>query len=778
MLNETNKYERRIHQLEDELDNFKAAVSELKVLNEIAVAAGAAEDVEETLKLILNKTTGFLNAEHGVILLVSENDEILQTFVKQSKDSKVNKRPHIGEHITGWVLLNKKSLIVKDLSKDDRFKVTKEEIDSIKSIICSPIWFERKIIGILQLINKINDPDNQTSYTDNDLTLLSIISMQAGQLIKNSQLQQLNSDKKQEVEKAKLEAEKFQELDRLKTTFFTNISHEFRTPLTLILGPAEKIISRNSNDVIKDTEIIQRNSRRLLQLVNQLLDLSSLEAGKMKLMVSRNNIVSFIKGIALSFESLSEEKDITLKIFSEKEYIEVYFDREKMIKVLTNILSNAFKFTKQDGRITISIKTKPPFSKAENEERVTPLLKGELKEDFPLPKEELKEGFVEIKIKDNGIGILQEEIPKLFDRFYRADSLFTKESQGTGIGLALTKELVELHHGSINVQSEQGRWTEFILYFPLGKNHLKDEEKAVDENPGKPMDKIIEEDYSFDNISRKDLGNEIEEDSLLQEEKTIILVVEDNYDMREYIKESLGKDYCVEEAVNGEQGIRKAERLIPDLIISDMIMPKMDGNELTRILKNNEKTSHIPIIILTAKSGQENKLEGLETGADDYLIKPFDIKELRVRIKNLINIRQKLQEKFRKTEYSDTKREKGSQTGHLKNLNLKGIDEKFINKILNIIENHISEESFSVEELGNEASMSRAQFYRKIKALTGMSASIYLRTIRLTKAKKMLEEKQANISEIAFSVGFSSPSYFTKCFREEFGYSPNKINID
>ena len=245
--------------------------------------------------------------------------------------------------------------------------------------------------------------------------------------------------------------------------------------------------------------------------------------------------------------------------------------------------------------------------------------------------------------------------------------------------------------------------------------------------------------------------------------------------MREYIKESIGEYYFVEEAMNGEQGVRKAVTIIPDLIVSDMMMPKMDGNELTRILKNDEKTSHIPIIILTAKTGHESKLEGLETGTDDYLIKPFDIKELQVRIKNLINIRKKLQEKFRKTEYADTKTQKGSQTDQLKNLKLKGIDEKFINKVLNIIEKHISEELFSVEELGNEAGMSKAQFYRKIKALTGMPASIYLRTIRLTKAKKMFAEKQGNISEIAFSVGFSSPSYFTKCLKEEFGLTPSNL---
>ncbi len=236
--------------------------------------------------------------------------------------------------------------------------------------------------------------------------------------------------------------------------------------------------------------------------------------------------------------------------------------------------------------------------------------------------------------------------------------------------------------------------------------------------------------------------------------------------MREYIKESLGEDYLVEEAINGEQGIRKAENIIPDLIISDMMMPKMDGNEMTRILKNNEKTSHIPVILLTAKAGQENKIEGLETGADDYITKPFDIEELRVRIKNLINIRKKLQERFSKAEYLLNPQGKKFQS----------MDEQFMTKVLKVIGEHISEESFKIEELGTEVGMSRTQFYRKLKAITGMPASTYLRTVRLTRAKKMIEKNQGNISEIAYSLGFSSPSYFTKCFRKEFGYPPTQAN--
>jgi signal transduction histidine kinase/ligand-binding sensor domain-containing protein/DNA-binding response OmpR family regulator len=545
-----------------------------------------------------------------------------------------------------------------------------------------------------------------------------------------------------------------EETDKMKSRFFANISHEFRTPLTLILGPAEKIISDTSDDIKKDANIIKKNSRRLLQLINQLLELSKLEAGKLKLETSKGNIVSFVKGVALSFESLSESKDITLKLLPEKEYIELYFDREKMMKILTNILSNAFKFTPEEGKITVAITTKPPFNS-------------------PFTRGGKEGGSVEIKIRDTGIGIAPEEISKLFDRFYQVDSSHTREYEGTGIGLALTKELVELHYGNVRVESEKVAgigWTEFTLTFPLGRDHLKGEEiLSTNEKPDESIIPIV--DLSAANEEKFD--GELQEDNSQKDDKTIILIVEDNYDMREYIKESLVQrtllvdgDYLIEEAVNGEQGIRKAQKIIPDLIISDMMMPKMDGNELVRILKNDEKTSHIPIILLTAKAAQEDKLDGLETGADDYLTKPFDIKELQIRIKNLISIRKKLQEKYSKID-NLIPEEKGQK--------LSSIDEKFMSKVGEVIEKHISEEEFNIEEFCGEVAMSRTQLHRKIKALTGKSTSLYIRSVKLAKAKKMIENQIGNISEVAYSLGFSSPTYFTRCFKEEFGYPPSDI---
>lgn len=566
-----------------------------------------------------------------------------------------------------------------------------------------------------------------------------------------------------------------EETDRLKSRFFANISHEFRTPLTLILGPAEKIISKFQDEEIqKQTGLIKRNANRLLGLINQLLDLSKLEAGKLRLETSLSNIVPFVKGITMSFELVAERKDISLRVKSSNDEIELYFDREKMTKILTNLLSNAFKFTPEGGTVIVSI-------------------------NFPTPKSPPRRGikgvghngvhssFVEITISDSGAGIAEEEIPKLFDRFYQVDSSQTREHEGTGIGLALTKELVELHIGSIGVTSKKGEGTEFTIELPVGRGHLKDEE-IVDHLDAEQTKDVI---LSFAESEAKNLFVEeqiitdkkdssspfedaiagqarlrmTENDSEIGEEKTIILVVEDNADVREFIKDSLGDEFKIEEASNGEQGVRKAEKIIPDLIISDIMMPKMDGNELTRILKNDEKTSHIPIILLTAKSEQESKLEGLKTGADAYLTKPFDTEELQIRINNLINIRRKLQEVYSKGKYLQRPTVN----------KLSSLDKRFMIKVMKIIEQHISEEEFSIEEFVKELDIGNMQMHRKLKALTGKSASRYIRSVRLARAKTMIEEKMGNISEIAYSVGFGSPAYFTRCFREEYGHPPSDL---
>ena len=404
-------------------------------------------------------------------------------------------------------------------------------------------------------------------------------------------------------------AKKLEEVDKMKSNFYANISHEFRTPLMLILGPVEKLASKLADeDSKKQTGMIKGNAKRLLNLINQLLELSRLEAKKLKLNASPGNIVHYVKGLVREFESITEQRDISLKLIIEKENIDAYFDKEKMERIITNVMSNAIKFTPQGGRITVKISETP-----RNE--------------------------VEIIVRDSGIGIPKSELVKIFDRFYQVDGSHTREHEGTGIGLALTKELVGLHQGQILIDSEEGHWTEVKLYFPLGREHLTDDE--ISESSEYELHKFDgTKEFAID----ESVCEENEDENLI--DKTIVLIVEDNPDVRDYVKDELKEIYHIEEAANGEQGLRKAQKCIPDLIVSDIMMPKMDGYEMTRKLRQDEKTSHIPIILLTAKSDRDSKLEGLGLGADDYLTKPFDTQELLARIKNLIETRRMLQDKF------------------------------------------------------------------------------------------------------------------------------------
>jgi DNA-binding response OmpR family regulator len=400
-----------------------------------------------------------------------------------------------------------------------------------------------------------------------------------------------------------------------------------------------------------------------------------------------------------------------------------------MEKIVTNLLSNAFKFTPEGGTIVFSV------------------------------VKQSKE--IVLSIKDSGIGIVKERLEKIFDRFYQVDGSHTRKQEGTGLGLALTKELVELHKGKIEVDSDEGKGSTFIVTLPLGKNHLSPEEiieKDIVDEKGLVEHPLIEEEIA----SKEKI---LETDTATSLNDSLLLIVEDNSDVRHYIRTNIEEKYRIIEAINGEDGLKKAIENIPDLIISDVMMPMMDGFEMCTKIKTNEKTSHIPIIMLTAKATSKDKIEGYEIGADDYIMKPFNTEELRARIKNLIDIRRKLQEKFSIGDYPPK----------IKNKRLGKIDEEFMKKIVATIERHIGEEEFTIEEFEGEFAMSRAQFHRKLKAITGKSPSIYLRSVRLAKAKKMIEEQTGNISEIAYSVGFGSPTYFSKCFKEEFGYSPSKL---
>ncbi len=568
--------------------------------------------------------------------------------------------------------------------------------------------------------------------------------------------------------KIRKQAEKLQELDQLKSQFFANISHEFRTPLTLILGPLEDVLAKIPDATTRDElRIMERNANRLMGLINQLLDLSRLESGKMELKASRGDLLAFLKGIVMSFASLAHRKNIDLQFDSvenqEGLLANAYFDPDKMEKVFANLLSNAFKFTPDGGKISVQLSVNSDQSR---------------------DKKLITDNCLLITIKDSGIGIPANRLPHIFDRFYQVDSSATRAYEGSGIGLALTKELIALHHGEIKAESKEGKGTVFTIRLPLGNSHLDSDQIANDSNAELGMRNAELEESSQIDIphSTFDIPNSLKEQSEIPEEvdlnrksefripnsefqnSEIILIVDDYPDVRRYIRRTLEKDFQIIEAEDGKAGVAAAVENIPDLIISDVMMPEMDGYQLCETLKTNEKTSHVPVILLTARAGEEDKLAGLETGADDYLTKPFNSKELRTRVNNLIELRRNLRERYRKEGILQPKE-----------IAVTSVEEQFLQKLVAIVEENLAEEDFNVEKLSSDLAMSRRQLLRKIRALTGQTPTDFVRSFRLKRAKQMMEKGAGTISEIAYAVGFNNLAYFSRSFRKEYGKPPSEF---
>jgi len=556
-----------------------------------------------------------------------------------------------------------------------------------------------------------------------------------------------------ELRRREFEAQKLQEIDQLKSRFFANISHEFRTPLTLIKGPLEKLLSGEHRGDTKELyRMMHRNAARLLNLINQLLDLSKLESGRMALQTQPENIAEFLRAIVMSFLSMAERKRVKLNYIGTEELLIIYIDRDKLEKIVVNLLSNALKFTPEGGSVIVDC--------------ACPTAEGKQ----GIPQSEMS-GFVEITVQDTGPGIPAEYLPHIFDRFYQIDSSHTRDQEGTGIGLALTKELVEIHHGEISVKSEIGKGSTFTVRLPMGKAHLKPEEieerGAKDEErevrSGKPDIKHQQQLMTTNDAKQMTGEAQMTLESTDKQELATILIVEDNADLRNYIRGHLKNEYQVFEAADGVEGLEQAMKAIPNLIISDVMMPQMGGFELCAKLKTDERTSHIPVILLSARASSESKIEGLETGADDYLTKPFDAHELQIRIKNLIEQRKKLRERFRKEIVLQPSE-----------IAVTSADEKFLERAMKSINQHLADPDFGIETFVKEAGMSRMQLHRKLKALAGYSASEFIRIMRLKRAAYLLLHGKETVAEIAYQVGFNSPSYFTRCFREQFGVPPSE----
>lgn len=537
-----------------------------------------------------------------------------------------------------------------------------------------------------------------------------------------------------------LEAKRVKELDTIKTQLYTNITHEFRTPLTVILGMAQQVLEKPSEQFDSRMDMIVRNGRSLLNLVNQLLDLSKLETGKMQLQLSHGEVIHFLRYIVESFHSLAESQHKQLHFLTDIDTLHMEFDMEKLRQIISNLLSNAIKFTPEKGNIYISVSENNPSNTTDSSTLI-------------------------IKVKDTGIGIPEDQLQYVFDRFYQLHNSHTRKTEGTGIGLALTKELVKLMDGEIVVKSPPAgafKGSEFTVSLPLKKI-------TATETPAPPD---IKKQAFFPAVEKPDFSELIPDKEEKQDSTPLILLVEDNTDVVVYTASCLS-DYRLAVGKDGREGFDVATDTIPDLIITDVMMPFVDGFELVNKLRHNETTSHIPIIMLTAKADMSSKIEGLQQGADAYLEKPFNKEELLVRIKKLLEMRKNLQQYYLK--------QAGIQGDALvepvivpDRKNDHAIEDSFVKRVREAVEQNLTDANFTVEKLCKQVFMSHSQLHRKLEALTGCSPNKFMRMIRLKKAKELLQHSTNSIASVAMDCGYNDPGYFARVFKQEYAVTPQE----
>ena len=539
---------------------------------------------------------------------------------------------------------------------------------------------------------------------------------------------------------------KLHEINEMKSHFFANLSHEFRTPLTLMLGPAEKLLESARPEDKPWLQLIHRNASRLLFLDEQLLEFTRIDSGNQKVHLYSGNILLPVTAIAESFVLLAEQKNLSYSFRVPEAPVNALFDPDILEKVVTNLLSNAFKYTPSPGNVELTVTTGqlPPATGVQ----------GAVKEEGP---------WVRIDVKDTGIGVPQNKKEAIFERFYQLNYNPGNTTGGVGIGLALTRELLNLHHGLITLETTEGKGSLFSVFLPLGNGVFTPEEikeagqYLPPQHPGAVY--AVTEELPAGITFDQDQADVPSESKLPQ-----VLVVDDNPDMRLYIREILQHHYTVAEAGNGESGFEAACAAVPDLVVTDVMMYPVNGIEFCRTLKQDERTSHIPVIMLTALAGTREKIEGLETGADDYLTKPFSTDELRVRILNLINQRKRLRQLFSTTVNLDPK-----------SISVTSADEKFLTRLITLVENNIDNPELDIEFLLRNIAMSRSQLHRKITALTNQPITGFIRIIRIKRAAQLMEQRFGNISEIMYAVGFNNLSYFTKSFREVYHMTPSEF---
>jgi signal transduction histidine kinase/DNA-binding response OmpR family regulator/streptogramin lyase len=547
---------------------------------------------------------------------------------------------------------------------------------------------------------------------------------------------------KKELENERIERERIEETNKLKLKLFTDVSHEFRTPLTLITGPLERMISKNVGDkfIQEQHHIMNKNAKILLQLINQILDFRKNESGKIFLQASKSNIVPFIKDVKESFKALAQDKNVNYQFNTSKKKIEVWFDQIKLKKILFNLISNAFKFTKDNNDLVVNIHT---TSKVENNKEVE---------------------YVVIEIINFVSVIPESHIKLIFDRFYQLDR--NNMNMGSGIGLSLTKSLVELHKGFIEVDSSKEQGTCFSVYLRLGKDHLTEEDILLE------PENITNQNFLNDLTDSQNSLLQIDKSDMLpvkENQKTLetILIVEDSIDVQDFIKSIFIQKYNVITANDGKQGYEKALKNKIDLIISDVSMPEMDGFELCEKIKTTLITSHIPVILLTARTSQTHKERGYSNGANTYITKPFNPNILETRVDNLLKTRASLIKKFKKDIVLNPKE-----------LTITSTDEIFLQKAIKVVEKNITNPNFNTNMFIDLMNMSRTVLYTKLKALTGQNLSTFIRVLKLKRAGQLIIKTDMNISQIAYDVGFNDIKYFRKCFKDFFNELPSKYRTN
>lgn len=717
-----NRYKLRQRNLKLSLENRQYQLSKnLQLRQEIdetihyfATSLYGKNTVDEILWDVAKNCIARLGFVDCVIYLL--NDE--QTALVQ-KAAYGNKNPEaysilnplmipLGEGIVGSVARTGKPEIVTDTTRDPRY-IPDDEVRHAELAV--PLLLHNKVIGVID-----SEHPEKGFFKEHHQDALQTIAA-----ICSSKIARALAD--EEAKKAKilqLEADYSKQLDRVKSQLFANVSHEFRTPLQLILAPLQKKGAISP----EETYMMERNANRLLRLVNQLLDLTKAEMGMLTLNYQWGNLIGFLQQTARSFEPMAAAKKLRYQIDLPTTEPLMAYDRDKLEKIVYNLLSNAIKFTPAGGQVTLHAEVEP-------------------------------ETGLRLVVRDSGIGIPESLQNRIFDRFYQIDPSQTRAFGGSGLGLALTKELVELYKGSISVESQPESGSTFVVLLPLKADApptaygLDVAVRTADQPPGIA-------------ITAPDLLAEEEQAEVIGEDKPTLLLVEDHPELNNYLRRQLADRFRVVQAMRGDEGLQIARQVVPDLIISDVMMPVMDGFSMTRHLKEDDLTSHIPVILLTAKYDVDSRKEGFEGGAEQYLAKPFALDELVVRINSLLTQRDLLRKKYG--------REVMLQPAGTP---IRDREAEFLEKIIRLIDEHLADEDFSVEALQREMGMSRMQLHRKLKALTDRSASDFIRYIRLQRAADLLQQPGIQIAEAAYLSGFQHLSYFSKCFKDQFGMLPS-----